>query len=77
MNVSWVIKAWLSKSSVEAGIPVIVIIICKKVLLYKSEIKALVSLSDILLIEVTNYIGFSLRSRGIDFVLLVLSKAKD
>jgi hypothetical protein len=77
INVSWVIKTWLGKSNIKTIVPVIAIIIYRKALLYKLEIKILVSLSDILLVEVTNYLGFSSRSRGIDLVLLVLSKAKD
>jgi hypothetical protein len=77
MNISRVIKTWFNKSSVETSIPVIIITEYKKVLLYKSEIKTLVSLSDISLIEITNCLGSSLRSRGINLALLVLSKAKD
>jgi hypothetical protein len=77
MNISWVIKTWFSKSSIETSIPVIIIIICRKVLLYKLEIKTLVSLSYILLIEITNCLGSSLRSRSIDSILLILSKTKD
>jgi hypothetical protein len=46
-------------------------------LLHKLEMKTLVFSSDILLIEIINYLGSSLRSRDINLVLLVLSKAKD
>jgi hypothetical protein len=76
INISWVIKTWFDKSSIEANIPIITIIIYKKILLYKLEIKTLVFLFDILLIKIINYLGSFLRSRGIDLVLLVSSKAK-
>jgi hypothetical protein len=46
-------------------------------LLYKSEIKILVFLSDISLIEIANHLGSSSRSRGINLVILILSRAKD